>query len=166
MKLEQSIIIECPVDEVFAYRSALNQTAEWQRNVIATDLITAGPISLGTLGTEQRKGQGDEVLEWELEITEFELNSVLGIMSRCGDVHVQERDVFAPDAANTRYTVCLEMTGSRVPTATFHRQTVDALMTLRSRLEGRNGSGPSSERVSRRSRRYLVSVDSSSMKPE
>lgn len=140
MKLQQSIIIDRPVEEVFAYRSALNQTAEWQRNVIATDLFTAGPITLGTQGTEQRRGQSDVIAEWELEITEFELNSVLGIMSRCGDVQVQERDMFAPDEANTRYTVCVEMTGSRLPTAAFHRQTVEALMTLKWRLEGRKGA--------------------------
>lgn len=141
MKLEQSIIIDRPVDEVFAYRSALRQTAEWQRNVIATDVFAVGPIALGTRGTEQRVGQRDEVSEWELEVTEFELNGVLGIMSQCGDARVQERVVLAPDEANTRYTVCLEMTGSRLPAASFHRQTIEALMTFKWRLEGRKGAG-------------------------
>jgi hypothetical protein len=140
LKLEQSIIIDRPVEEVFAYRSALHQTAEWQRNVIATDLPAVGPIALGTRGTEQRMGQRAEVSEWELEVTEFELNSVLGIMSRCGDALVEERVVLAPDEANTRYTVCLEMTGSRLPTAAFHRQTIEALMTFKWRLEGRKGA--------------------------
>lgn len=140
VKLEQSIIIDRPVEEVFAYRSALQQTAEWQRDVIATDLLTEGPIGLGTQGTERRRGQGDVALEWELEITEFELNRVLGIVSRCGDVQVHEHDVFAPDEGNTRYTTNLEMTGSRLPTAAFHRKTVEALMTLKWRLEGRKGA--------------------------
>jgi uncharacterized membrane protein len=137
VKLQQSIIIDRPIAEVFAYRSALHQTAEWQRNVIATDLLEVGPIALGSRGTEQRLGQREEVLEWQLEVTEFEPNSVLEIMSRCGDVRVQERVMLAPDEANTRYTVCLEMTGSRLPTAAFHRQTIEALMTFKWRLEGR-----------------------------
>lgn len=140
MKLQQSIIIDRPIKEVFAYRSALHQTAEWQRNVIATDGFAVGPIALGSRGLEQRVGQREEVSEWELEVTEFEPNSVLGIMSRCGDMRVEERVVLAPDEANTRYTVCVEMTGSRLPTAAFHRQTIEALMTFKWRLEGRKGA--------------------------
>ena len=141
MKLEQSIIIDRPIEEVFAYRSALHQTAEWQRDVIATDLFTEGPIALGTQGTERRQGASDEAsLEWDLEITEFELNRVLGIVSRCGDVRVHERDMFAPDEGNTRYTTCMEMTGSKVPAAAFHRKTIESLMTLKWRLEGRKGA--------------------------
>jgi hypothetical protein len=141
VKLEQSIIIDRPVDEVFAYRTALHQTAEWQRDVITTDLSTEGPVALGTQGTEQRKSQSDVASEWALEITEFELNRVLGIVSRCGDARVHERDVFAADEGNTRYTACLEMTGSKLPTAAFHRKTIEALMTLKWRLEGRKGVG-------------------------
>ena len=140
MKLQQSIIIDRPVEEVFAYRSALHQTAEWQRHVIATDLLAVGPIARGSRGTEQRMGQHDEVSEWELEVTEFELNSVLGLTSRCGEMLVQERVVLAPDDKSTRYTVWLEMTGSRLPTAAFHRQTIEALMTFKWRLEGRKGA--------------------------
>ncbi len=137
MKLEQSIIIDRPIEEVFAYRSALQQTAEWQRDVIGTDLSTTGPIMLGTQCIERRRGQSDVALEWELEITEFELNRVLGTVSRCGEMQVNERDVFAPDAENTRYTASLEVIGSRLPTAAFHRKTVEALMTLKWRLEDR-----------------------------
>jgi len=140
MKLEQSIVIDCPVEEVFAYRSALRQTAEWQRDVIATDLTTVGPVTVGTQGTERRRGQSDVALDWELKVTEFELNRVLGITSICGDVQVYERDMFAADEGNTRYTTCLEMTGSRLPTAAFHRKTIEALMTLKWRLEGRKGA--------------------------
>ena len=138
--MEQTIIIDRPIEEVFAYRTALHQTAEWQRDVIATDLLTVGPVGLGTQGTERRRGQSDVESDWELEISEFELNRVLGIVSRCGEVQVHERDVFAPDEGNTRYTACLEMTGSRLPSAAFHRKTVEALMTLKWRIEGRKGA--------------------------
>jgi len=137
VKLQQSIIIDRPMAEVFAYRSALHQTGEWQRNVVATALLAAEPIALGSRGTEQRLGQREEVSEWELEVTEFEPNSILGIMSRCGDMRVEERVVLAPDEKNTRYTVCMEMTGSPLPTAAFHRQTIAALVSFKRRLEGR-----------------------------
>ncbi len=140
MRLEQTIIIDRPIEEVFAYRTALDQTAEWQRDVIATELMTVGPTALGTHGIERRRGQHDVESDWALEITEFKLNSVLGIVSRCGEVQVRERDVFAQDEGNTRYTASVEMTGSRLPSAAFHRKTIEALMTMKWRLEGRKGA--------------------------
>jgi hypothetical protein len=104
--------------------------------VLATVLSTIGPVMLGTHGTESRRGPSDVRLEWELEVTEFQLNRVLGIVSRCGTVQVHERDVFLPDEEDTRYTAHVEMTGSPLPTSAFHKRTVDALMHLKWRLEG------------------------------
>ena len=137
MKLEQTIIIDRPVEEVFAYRSALQRTAEWQREVIATQVLSAGPTALGSHGTEQRRERKDVASQWALHVTEFELNRVLGIETSCGDIQVRERDVLASDEGHTRYTVCLEMTGSGLPHAVFHKQAIDALVTLKERLEGR-----------------------------
>jgi hypothetical protein len=137
VKLEQTIIIDRPIEEVFAYRTALQRTAEWQRDVIATDLLSDGPTALGSHGTEQRRGQSDVASEWALQVTEFELNRVLGIVTSCGDIQVRERDVMASDEGNTRYTVCLEMTGSPLPNAAFHKKAIDALITLKERVEGR-----------------------------
>jgi len=34
----------------------------------------------------------------------------------------------------------VEMTGSRLPSAAFHRKTIEALMTMKWRLEGRKGA--------------------------
>jgi len=137
VKLEQTIIIDRPIEEVFAYRTALQRTAEWQRDVIATELLSAGPTALGSHGTEQRRDQSDVTSQWELKVTEFEVNRVLGMVTTCGDILVRERDVLASDDRNTRYTVSLEMTGSPLPNAVFHKKTIAALVTLKERVEGR-----------------------------
>jgi len=137
VKVEQTIIIDRSIEEVFAYRTALQHTSEWQRDVIATRLLSADPTALGSHGTEQRRDQRDVASEWELEVTEFELNRVLGIVSSCGDIRVRERDVLASGYGNTRYTVSVEMTGSPLPNAVFHKKTIAALVTLKERVEGR-----------------------------
>lgn len=135
MKVEQSIIIACPVEEVFAYRSALHQATEWQPDLIANNFATLAATSVGARGTERRRGPNGVTEEWDLEITEFEPNCVLGIASRCGAVQVHERDVFAPDEGNTRYTAYVEMTGSKLPTSAFKKRTVDTLLHFKWRLE-------------------------------
>ena len=135
MKLEQTIIIARPIEEVFAYRAALQQAAEWQKDILETDFTNPAAACVGSRGTECRRGPNGTTEEWELEITEFEPNRVFGIVSRCGPVQVNERDVFARDDDNTRYTVCLEMTGSPLAVSVLQKRTVDELMHLKWRLE-------------------------------
>ena len=138
MKVQQTIIIARPIQEVFAYRAALQQAGEWHKDILESDLTTTGAPCLGTRGTECRRGPNGTTEEWELEITEFEPNSALGIVSRCGPVQVQERYLFAPEEADTRCTVCLEMTGSRLPASVLQKRTVDELMNFKWRLEARD----------------------------
>ena len=140
MKVEQSIVIERPIDVVFAHRSVLDKTAEWQRDVIATELLTVGPVACGTRATETRRGQGDAEADWDLEITEFELNRVLGIVSRCGDLELHERVVFTAVEGNTCYTARIELIGSKLPNTVFQKKTVEALLTLKEQIEGRTAA--------------------------
>lgn len=135
MKLQQTIIIARPVEEVFAYRTALQQVPEWQRDIIATELAPPGTAGVGARGTESRRGLDGAEEEWELEITEFELNRVLGTVSRCGPVQIHELSIFVADEGSTRYTVSVEMTGSPLTASAVQKKTVEALMHLRSRLE-------------------------------
>ena len=135
MKLEQSIIIARPIESVFAYRSALENAAAWQRDVLATALDTLGPTRVGTRCTEVRRGPNGMTQEWRLEVTEFEQDRVLGIVGRCGSIRVDERHVFTSDDRDTRYTLYLEMTGSSLPASAAQRKTVETLLNLKWVLE-------------------------------
>jgi len=140
MKVEQSIIIARPAATVFAYRASLQQTAEWQSDVVATELSTSPPMGTGTLGVERRRDAKGVVSDWEIEIIEFELNHCLALLGRCGAIEIRERDVFAmqdqmTQGQITKYTAFVEMTGSSVPASAFHRRTIDGLMHFKWRLE-------------------------------
>ena len=138
MKMEQSIMIARPVEAVFSYRTSLQQTQEWQAEVLGTELATDGPIAVGTLGTERRRGSNETQSDWDLEVTEFELNRVLSIVSRCGEVQICERDVFVANDEDTRYTAFIEITGSQLPAAAFHRKTVEGLMRFKWWIEAQS----------------------------
>lgn len=135
MKLEQTIIIARPIEAVFAYRAALELAGEWQKDILEMDFMNHAMACVGSRGTECRRGPNGTTEEWELEITEFEPNRVFGIISRCGTVQVTERDVFAREDDETRYTVCLEMTGSELTISVLQKRTVDELMHFKWRLE-------------------------------
>jgi len=135
MKLEQTIIIARPVEQVFAYRSALQNTVDWQRDVLQSEVATPDGPCIGTRGIEQRSAGNGGTEEWELEITEFEQDRVLGIASRCGSVCIAERHLFVREGGDTRYTLALEMTGSRLPLSTVQRKTVETLMNLKWQIE-------------------------------
>jgi len=134
VKVEQSIIIARPVAAVFAYRASLQQTAEWQSDVVATELRTSPPTGTGTLGLERRRDTKGVVSDWEIEIIEFELNRSLALVSRCGPTEIRERDVFSTQDETTKYTVFVEMTGSSVPNAAFQRRTIDGMMHFKWKL--------------------------------
>ena len=91
---------------------------------------------MGTRCTETRQGPNGVIQAWQLEVTEFEQDCVLGIVCSCGDERIDERHLFARDDRNTRYTLCLEVTGSTVPPAAIHRKTVEALLNLKWAVEG------------------------------
>jgi len=134
LRLEQTIIIALPVEEVFAYGSALHQAAGWQQDG-TSEPAAMSSSSVGVRGTECRRGPNGTTEDWELEITEFEPNRVLGIISRCGAVQVCEQHVLVTDEGNTRYTVSLEMTGSKLAPSVVQARTVNALMNFKWRLE-------------------------------
>ena len=137
--MEQSIIIARPVAAVFAYRSALEQTREWQTDVLATQLATVAPVAVGTHGTESRRNAKDILSEWDILITEFELNHVLGIASSCGVVHIRERDFFtASDDGAPSTTPMWKMTGSPLTVSVFHKRAVEKLTRFRTRLESQS----------------------------
>src|SRR5437588_462771 len=116
MKLEQTIIIARPIEAVFAYRSGVGNTASWQPGVIACDPALPGVEGIGARWTEQRRGPNGSTEQWELEITEYEPNRVLGICGQCGTLRVAERHSFAPFDGNTRYTLAMETSGARTGT--------------------------------------------------
>jgi hypothetical protein len=116
---------------VFAYRSTLENTPAWRSDVLAAALDTPGPTGVGTRCTELRQGPRGSTEEWRLEVIEFEVDRVLGIVGRCDAARSSERHVFLHDGAGTHDTLYVEMTGCPAPAGAMHRRMVDALLHLK-----------------------------------
>jgi hypothetical protein len=135
MRLVQTIIIALPVEVVFAYRSCLGHAPKWQRDVLAVDVGLPEAIGVGTRAVEHRRGSNGVAEDWELEVTEYEPDAVLRIVSQFGPVRRDERHVFVPNGGETNCTLTMELTGSTLPIATVHKQLVEGLIRLKWRME-------------------------------
>ena len=136
VKLAQTVIIDRPCGTVFAFRSALVNSPEWRRGVVSANLDELGPIGVGSHCIETRSGPDDSTQEWDLEITEYERGTLLGIVERRGEITVQERHCFDPEGAATRYTVAVEATGGSLSGAAFQKQLLENILQLKWALEG------------------------------
>jgi hypothetical protein len=107
----------------------------WQRDVLAVDESLPETVGVGTRAVEHRRGSNGVTETWELEITEYEQDAVLRIVSQCGPIRRDERHVFVPDGADTNCTLTMELTGSALPVSTVQKQLVEGLIRLKWRLE-------------------------------
>lgn len=137
VKLAQTVIVDRPCAAVFAFRSALANTPEWRRGVISASVDPPGPIWVGSRCTEIRTAPEDSTEQWELEITEYEPASALGIVARRGETQVRELHRFACEGDVTRYTVSVEVTYGSLSGSALQKQLLENLLQLKWALEGR-----------------------------
>ena len=71
IRIERSIVIERPIDEVFAFVHEPRNDSAWQTTLIESTRLEDGPIGVGTHVRERRRFLGMTV-EMTKEITEFE----------------------------------------------------------------------------------------------
>lgn len=135
VKLAQTVIIDRPCGTVFAFRSALAKTPQWRRGVLSASLDPPGPIWVGSRCTEIRTAPEDSTEQWELEITQYEPASVLGIVARRGETEVRELHRFVREGDVTRYTVAVEVTGGSLSSSVFQKQLLENLLQLKWALE-------------------------------
>ena len=135
-KIAQTVIVERPLAEVFAFRCFLASTPEWRRGVVSASVDSMGPIGVGTRCTELRTGSGESREDWEIEVTGYEPSALLGIVNRCGAMEVCECHQFASSGPATRYTVSADVTGSLLPSSAYQKVFLATLLQMKWALEG------------------------------
>jgi hypothetical protein len=104
---EKVIIINRPIQEVFAYVSEAGNGPQWQSALVETRRLTGGPLGIGTQYAGLRKFMGRNV-ESVMEYTGYELNKKIVFKSISGSPFVQTY-LFEPVAEGTRLTSRLEL---------------------------------------------------------
>jgi uncharacterized protein YndB with AHSA1/START domain len=101
---EASVVINRPMEEVFAYVVDPKNTAQWAGPVIEAEKTSEGPVGLGTTSKRVTQFLG-RTMEATYEITEFEPNSYYTDKTTSGPVPIDGRISFDSVKGGTKVTI-------------------------------------------------------------
>lgn len=104
--LEVSIVIDRPLDEVFAFLSDLENNLRWRSGMIEAKKTSAGPIGVGTTYRMINNVLGRRI-EGEAEVTEYELNRKYATVNRSGPP-IETQRTFEPVKGGTRVSFAVK----------------------------------------------------------
>jgi len=108
IKVEKSIIIHRPIEEVFAYLSDFRNIPQWQSGVVEVQQTPESPVGRGTRGTFVRTFLGRKI-EMTVEVVEYEPNTKHTFKSTSGPMPTTVSRIFEPTAEGTKVTMAIEM---------------------------------------------------------
>ena len=103
IKSEISVVINRPVEEVFAFANDLESDPQWMAAVSERKKTSEGPVGVGTTFRDTGQLLGRQI-ENNYEITEYEPNMKFGIKSVSGSIPVEATMTYEPVAGGTRVT--------------------------------------------------------------
>jgi uncharacterized membrane protein len=106
IKVEHSVIINKPVEEVFAFFIEQGNSTKWQSGVDSVE-YSAPEQKVGSQYTEKRKFMGRE-MKTTLEITALETNKKYAAKTISGPVPYELTITFAPAAGGTEMATTVE----------------------------------------------------------
>jgi uncharacterized protein YndB with AHSA1/START domain len=142
-KLETKVVINRPVEEVFAFFTNFDNSAKWQTGVIEVRLLSEGPMTAGSTYLYVGEYMGRRT-ESEGLISEYEPNRLWGAKFSSGPFSAHEQFRFEPSDGGTKLTALVDgQVGGLLKLAEpimiwfFKRQLEGDLAKLKKVLEGR-----------------------------
>jgi len=108
INVEDSIIINRPVEEVFAFVADQTNAPRWQQGLLEVQRITDGPLGVGTKHTAVRKFMGRRV-EATNEYIGYVPNEEITFTGRSGPAHFEVSYLTEPAAGGTKLTCKMQM---------------------------------------------------------
>jgi carbon monoxide dehydrogenase subunit G len=137
------VVIERPVEEVFAFLSNRENDPQWESQTEDVQKTSEGPIGAGTTWRQVTRILGQNMVG-EIIFAEYEENRTIVTKSQSGSVPVTARMTFQPVPAGTLLEVTIEvelggLLGLAEPlaAATFRRQLRSSFGNLKKLLESR-----------------------------
>jgi len=104
VKVEVSVVINRPVEEVFAFVTRIENWNQWDAQLAEVKKTSEGPVGVGTTWQEARHLMGRR-MESTNEITEYEPNRKLSFKSTSGPFPVEGGYTFESVEGGTKFTV-------------------------------------------------------------
>ena len=107
-RIEESIEIKCPVDNVFAYTTDAKNWPKWQSFIPEAEQTSQGPMTVGATfkGVSRMMGRS---MKWTAIATEYESNKKWGKNITCGNMAIEEHVTYNPVEGATAFTIVYDM---------------------------------------------------------
>lgn len=107
-KIEESIEIKRPVEQVFGYTTDAKSWPRWQSIIVEAEQTSPGPVTVGTTfrGTSRMMGR---TMSWTAKAMEFEANRKYGKNIDSGSVTFEQHNTYQPVEGGTRFTILYDM---------------------------------------------------------
>jgi carbon monoxide dehydrogenase subunit G len=104
INLDLGILIDRPVQDVFAFVSNLNNMPKWNAAVVSLQQVTPGPIGVGSKFKSVGEMMGRRI-EGEVQVTAYEPDSKTGIQMHAGPVQVNLTITFKTVGTGTKVSL-------------------------------------------------------------
>jgi uncharacterized membrane protein len=101
IKIETSVQINRPLEEVFAFVTDIDNLPQWAGPVTEAKQISEGPIGVGTTQTQSAQFLGRQ-METTQEVTEYVLNKTVATKSTSGPLPMAIHYFFEPVGNGTK----------------------------------------------------------------
>jgi uncharacterized membrane protein len=106
-KIETSIVVNRPLEEVFAFTTNLENQLKYQPRLLEAKKTSEGPIGVGTTWRLVGKVLGQR-MEFEQQCTEYELNRKFAGRPRSGPFALEERRTYEQVEGGTRFNLTFD----------------------------------------------------------
>ncbi len=107
-RIEESVEIKRPADEVFAYTTDAKNWPKWQSTIPEAAQTSPGPVGVDATfkGTIRMMGLS---MKWTARATEFEANRRFGKTIACGSITNEQHNTYESKDGGTRFTIAYDM---------------------------------------------------------
>ena len=107
-KIESSVVINGPVEEVFAFANDPDNDAQWQTGVLESKQTSEGPIGIGATSSNVIQFLGQRI-ESTTEVTEYEPNMKVSTKATSGPIPFNSTSTFESVEGGTKVTTVAEI---------------------------------------------------------
>lgn len=107
IKIETSVVINRPVEEVFEFTDNVENAQQWQSELSESEYTSEPPVQVGTTVRQARQYLGRR-FESTWEITEYEPNRKVRFKATSGPIPFEGEVTLDSVEGGTKYTVVIE----------------------------------------------------------
>ena len=107
-RIEESVIIKCPVDRVFVYTTEAKSWPKWHATMPEVEQTSQGQVGVGTTFRGKNRMMG-QTSEWTAKATEYAPNKKWAKTITSGSVVIDEQLIFDAVEGGTKFTIVFDV---------------------------------------------------------